>query len=294
VQDAVFGKGRAISLSAADGAGESFTVFPDLPFVFYQATLADPGTAATVLNKVPLMDATLELATPAAQLRALGTGGLKNLTDNAGSYAWLAVADPATRAGVVGGWLTHERGSGVVVPKLDAGKLNLQARLEYGRLRIEPGKTVRTETFMLGWFADARLGLEAWADAVAKQLAIRLPPMPIVYCTWYDNMHGGAGDAKSIAELSAFAAKQLKPYGFSCVQIDDGWQLGDSKGNGPKKTSTASTPRDPIHRPTPYQESARWWPLTPMNCASWPSPLMPPGHWSRPKSRRPMQRRASP
>ena len=245
VKDAVFGSGQAITVTAKNGAGESLRVFPGLPFVLYQSIIVNPGAATTVFNKVPLMDAALDMGQPAAQLKTLGTGGLKPATENTGSYAWLAVADPASRAGVVGGWLTHERASGVVFSKANDGKLNLEARLEYGCLRLEPGKSVPSETFMIGWFADARLGMEAWADAVAKHLAIKLPPMPIVYCTWYDNVHGSAGDATSLAELSAFAAKQLKPYGFSCVQIDDGWQMGDAKGNGPKKDFSAYNPAGP-------------------------------------------------
>ena len=245
VQDDSFGKGQEINVTAADGAGESFQVFPGLPFVLHRSILVNTGSTAAILNKVPLLDAVLDLGKPADQLMALGTGGLKPLAQNVGSYAWMAVADPASRTGVVGGWLTHERGSGVVFTKLSGGKPNLEARLEYGCLRIEPGKAVATETFIIGWFSDARLGLEAWADAVARRMAIKLPPMPIVYCTWYDNVHGGSGNAKALAELGDFAAKTLKPYGFTCVQIDDGWQMGDPKGNGPRKNFSANDPHGP-------------------------------------------------
>jgi len=245
VKDDAFGEGQMIAVAAANGAGESFQVFPGLPFVLHRSILVNTGTVATVLNKVPLMDAVLELGKPADQLVALGTGGLKPLAQNVGSYAWTAVADHASRTGVVGGWLTHERGSGVVFTRIEGGKLNLEARLEYGCLRIEPGKSVVSETFIIGWFADARLGLEGWADAVAKRMGIKLPPMPIVYCTWYDNVHGGAGNAKALAELSTYASKALRPYGLTCLQIDDGWQMGDPKGNGPRKNFSAYDPKGP-------------------------------------------------
>jgi len=241
--DPTFGKGQAINVMAADG-GEEFAVFPGLPFVVYDAVVnpasyTNPGTGATVLNKVPLMDAVLAPGTSNDKLVVLGTGGLKPLAQAGGSYAWIAVADPATRAGVVGGWLTHERGSGVVFAKADGDRPRLEARLEYGCLRLEQGQTTRSESFIIGWFADARLGLEAWADAVAKQLSIKLAPMPIVYCTWYDNVHGRASNARAMAELSTFAAMSLKPYGLSCLQIDDGWQEGAAKGNGPRKNFSA-------------------------------------------------------
>jgi hypothetical protein len=245
VKDDDFGEGRSIIVTAASGASESFQVFPGLPFVLHQLVFANSGTEAIVLNKTPSIDAALNLGQPLGQLVALGTGGLKPLAKNGGSYAWMAVADPVSGNGVVGGWLTHERGSGVVFIKTDGDTANLEARLEYGRLRVEPGKSVASETFMIGWFADARLGLEAWADAVAKRLSIKLPPMPIVYCTWYDNVHGGSSNAKALAELGAFAAKTLKPYGLTCIQIDDGWQMGDSKGNGPRKNFSAFNPNGP-------------------------------------------------
>ncbi len=245
VNDAIFGKGQVITVNGSDGASETIQVFPGLPFVQFYATLANRGTGPMVLNKVPLLDAGLELGRPIDELVALGTGGRTSVNKNAGSYAWMAVADPSSRSGVVAGWLTHERGSGVLFTHVDGGKLDLEARLEYGRLRIEPGKAPATETLIIGWFADARLGLEAWADAVAKRLAIKLPPQPVVYCTWYDNVHGGSSNAKAIAELSAFAAKELKPYGFTCVQIDDGWQLGDPKNNGPKKNFSGHNPKGP-------------------------------------------------
>ncbi len=47
---------------------------------------------------------------------------------------------------------------------------------------------------------------------------------------------GGAGcsNEKDIATLTEFAARELKPYGFSFVQIDDGWQDGGHY-NGPKR-----------------------------------------------------------
>ncbi len=246
VKDDAFGEGQEIAVTAADGASESFRVFSGLPFVLYRSVLVNTATAAKMLNKVPLMNAALDLRRPAELLVGLGTGGLKPLTKNVGSYAWMAVADPASRAGVVGGWLTHERGSGVVFTSVKDGTVNLQARQEYGRLRIEPGKSAVSETFILGWFADTRLGLEAWADAVARCMNIKLPPMPIVYCTWYDNVHGGSGDARSLVDLSASAARLLKPYGLTCVQIDDGWQAGDSKGNGPRKNFSATIRMDPI------------------------------------------------
>ncbi len=245
ISDPDFGAGQEIVISYEDGSSEEFQIFDQLSFVLCKATLTNQGAETKILNRVPLLKADLDLGQPPENLVALGTGGLETLDKNPGSYAWLAVAEPKSRNGVVGGWLTHERASGVVFTKVDGEKVNLEARGEYGRLKIDAGKSVETETFWLGWFADARLGLEAWADAVAKRLSIHLPPQPVVYCTWYDNVHGGSSDAASLAKLSAFASRELGPFGFSCVQIDDGWQLGDPKGNGPKKNFSGFNPKGP-------------------------------------------------
>jgi hypothetical protein len=245
VKDTDFGEGQAIEISASDGSSETLEVFPGLPFVLYGATLANPTKESVVLNKVPMMDANLDPGQPLDQLVGLGTGGLNPLKSNPGSFAWMTIADPNSRNGVVGGWLTEEHSTGVVLTTLADGQLSMQARLEYGHLLIEPGKTYAAETFALGWFADARLGMEAWADAVAKRLAVKLPPKPVVYCTWYGNEYGGSCDEKHLAQLATFAAKELEPYGFSCVQIDDGWQMGDSRGNGSAKNFSRYNPHGP-------------------------------------------------
>ena len=152
---------------------------------------------------------------------------------------------------MVGGWLTHERGSGVIFAKLDGAKANFEARFwSMADLRIEPGQLRgKPKTFVIGWFAGARLGLEAWADAVAKlhgRSSCRPCRSSIAPGSRQASNHGGAQrNAKALAELSAFAAKALKPYGLVCLQIDDGWQMGDSKGNGPRKNFRAYNPNGP-------------------------------------------------
>ena len=45
-------------------------------------------------------------------------------------------------------------------------------------------------------------------------------------------------------ELAEFAARELKPYGFSFVQIDDKWQMGKRR-NGPGKNFTTHDPQGP-------------------------------------------------
>ncbi|MHB1035039.1 MAG: NPCBM/NEW2 domain-containing protein [Pirellulales bacterium] len=242
--DATFGTGQAIEIAYPNGNRDAILLFPKLPFVLFRATLHNGGAEATVTNHLRTVAAGLDLGKPLEDVRAFGTGGLMPPEKNPGSYAFLAVVDPARRAGVVGGWLTQDRGSGVVFSPVEDGQARMVAQLDYGRLRIKPGHDVQTETFALGWFDDARLGLEAYADAIAKVYAIKLPPQPAGYCTWYADKYGGACDEKHLAELAAFAAGRLKPFGFDFVQIDDSWQAGVSK-NGPKRNFTTHRPDGP-------------------------------------------------
>ena len=132
----------------------------------------------------------------------------------------------------------------MVLSPVEGKTARLTSQIDYGRLRIKTGQDAMTETFALGYFADARLGLEAYADAVASVYSIKLPRQPAGYCTWYPEKHGGACDEKYLAQLWEYAAKNLKQFGFDFVQIDDQWQAEVSK-NGPKRDFTTHNPIGP-------------------------------------------------
>ena len=242
--DKVFGSGKGIQIAYPDGNRQWLALYPGLPFVLFRGTLHNGQAEPIVLNHVPTVSAGVTLGKPASEIVTLGTGGLLSPAENPGSYAFLAVADPRTRKGVVAGWLTDDRGSGVVFSPVAGDTVRVQAQLDYGRLRIKPGQDAATETLAIGCFDDARLGLEAYAEAIAKVYSIHLPPQHPGYCTWYMEKHGGACDEKHLLELSQYAAKNLKPFGFDFIQIDDGWQEGISK-NGPKKNFTTHAPHGP-------------------------------------------------
>jgi hypothetical protein len=241
ITDKTFGDGQAIEVSHSGGTYDRIILFSSFPFVLFRSSLRNRTAETTLMNKHRLISAALDLGRPPQELRVLGTGGLTSPDEKPGSYAFLAVADPQTRNGVVGGWLTHDRGNGVVFADTDDGRVRIDARIDYGRLRIEPQQTAESETFALGWFTDARLGLEAWADTIARIYTIKLRPEPAGYCTWY---HARASDAKRLAEQTAFAADKLAPYGFQLIQIDDGWQSG-ARRNGPAKNFTTHRSNGP-------------------------------------------------
>jgi len=235
VDHETFGQAQAIEVSYPGGNRDRILLVPDLPFVLFRSTIHNGESQPKVVPKVRTLSVPLDLGRPGAELMALGTGGLKPAPESPGSYMWMAVADPESRRGVVAGWITADRGSGVVLPGVEEDRVRLDARIDYGRLRVAPGESEPLETFALGFFDDARLGLEAYADAIARVYAIELPPQPCGYCTWYVSR---ASNEERIAEQSAFVKEHLAPFGFSVVQIDDGWQDGDNRGNGPRKNFT--------------------------------------------------------
>ncbi len=217
----------------------------DSPFVFVEvAPLAGPRT----VGKVGLPALRLAPGLVPADAVSLGTAGLLPPEQNPGSYMFLAVARPRTRAGVVAAWLTSRHASGIVFSGRTADAVTtLQPELQYGRLELAAGEDPRTraETFVIGAFDDCRLGLEAYADAIKKEFNVRLNRQLSGYCTWYSNKHGGAGNAPSTHQFAeAVKAKHLKDWGFDFFQIDDHWQLG-CKTNGPAKNFTGANPRGP-------------------------------------------------
>jgi len=247
ITDKTLGKGQAIEIVYENGNRDSVMLFPKLPFALLRTTLHNGNKETSITPKLTTFTSTVDLGKSAAQLKTLGTGGLLGADKNPGSYAWLAVAEPQTRNGVVFGWLTHERGSGVVFSTVENSSVNVSAVVEYGKLRIAPSKSEDLETLAVGYFDDARLGLEQWADAVAKVYNVHLKPQPTGYCTWYSQPHGGAADEKHLAELADFCATNVAPFGFSVVQIDDKWQAGwkRSDPSSPKKDFRTHDPNGP-------------------------------------------------
>jgi len=151
VSDPTFGAGQALTVTAADGRVDQVALYPGLPFALFGAKLVNPGANAVVLNRVDLFSLDVDLGVPTAAVRSLGTAGLELPDKQPGSYVYLALADPATRRGVVGAWLTHDRGSGTVFSTIAEGRVKLDPRLDYGRLRLKPGASADSERFASGY-----------------------------------------------------------------------------------------------------------------------------------------------
>lgn len=268
------GKGVTLSLGSANHHTVELTRFDGNPFTFLGSKFHNGSIKPAIITAVDVATLPLDLSTSVEQLKILGTGGLADAASAPGSYMWIAVVDPKTRNGVVAGWVTTARGSGVIIPKVVDGKITLTARLEYGHVEVAAGSDTALETLVIGYFEDGRLGLEAYADVVAKFNDIHLPPQPSGYCTWY---HAGSSNEKRLAALTDFAAKNLKPFGFSVVQIDDGWQAGEPK-NGPRKNFTIHRAEGPY--PNGMKPSAELIAKLGMTPGIWLMPFA--GTWNDP------------
>ena len=243
-EDPTLGTGRQLRLRHEGGDETHVTQYRDLPFTLVRTLLRNPGAEDRLIVRDRLADGNLQLTDPGGAVRALGTAGLTEPDGHPGSYVFLALADPASRRGLAAGWLTFEKGDGILFSGKDEGRTTFGAQNDYGRLILRPGEQAMGETLALGLFDDARIGLERYADLVARVQDIRLPPQLDGYCTWYSRPHGGASDSEHIAELAAFAADELQPFGFDFVQIDDYWQDG-ARREGPAKVFVRHNPDGP-------------------------------------------------
>lgn len=214
---------REIEVTGPEGSVR-VALQPDSPFVSVSGTILNSDADTQVISEYAPVQGRVQLDRPVSELRILGTGGLTNAEKGSETYTFAAIAVPGSRNGVVAAWLTQDRGNGVFKVAQDGDALALRAQIDYGAMQIAPGAAQTVETLLLGYFDDARLGLEAYADLVAAHYRIHLPPIPCGYCTWYSQPHGGASDAKHLAELAQFAKETLQPFGLDFIQIDDMWQ----------------------------------------------------------------------
>jgi hypothetical protein len=246
---AAFSIARAERTVRPDGDIDIIEPIRGTPFVAWRRELRNRSTSD---REVKVIEFTREirLDSPTKEYRTLGVDGLKSAEESASSYLFLGVAKPDASESTIAGWVTQEHGSGSVHSKSTPNGLSITGRMEFGRLRIKPGQKFTTDAFALCQFPDGRVGLEAFADAIARMNRIKLPKIPNGYCTWYSSPHGGASDEKAMRELAAFCARELNKYGFDTVLVDDQWQgpavkKGGIIGSGPTGNYTRHDPKGP-------------------------------------------------
>lgn len=237
----LWGEGSFMTIVDNSGNKNTIAVYRLLPFVVMQKELMNASAKEIRIAKEQLFEGKINLGTSPEKLKSMSTAGLHPLTRPSGGYVFMAVGNPETREGIICGWLTSERGSGIVFSDYRDGQAYLRARIDYGDLRIAAAQSAKTEILLLGYATDVRKGLEDYGDALARQLNVKLPAQPSVYCTWY---HARASDEKKMKENTDFTFERLKQYGFHVLQIDDYWQLG-VKENGPRRNFTGVRPDGP-------------------------------------------------
>jgi len=274
------GKGKTLVIHYPQGSRDTVMLFDSLPFVAIRRTVRSGKDVS--IDKLQQLWGRVDLGVAADQLRTLGTAGL-TMVGGGDSYAFMAVGDPASGRGVVCGWLTHDRGSGIVLSQNKEGKAMLQARIDYGQLLVGAGEPVEGETLLIGYFDDVRRGLEQYAEAIVRHYKIRLPEQPVFYMTWYNRSGGGrssgASDEDRIKINSEFVRKNLMPFGLNVMQIDDHWQLGQG-GNGPKRNFSAADPRPNGPYPSGMKKTADMMHAKGLTPGIWFIPFA--GTWSDP------------
>lgn len=223
----ILGQGRAITVDVPSAEVVRMAVYPGLPFVVFDSTLRNPSKDPVDTHSLALF--TAELVTGAGTSVIVSGPATEPLGGLNKTYQTFAALLPFMQQhGAVAGWVTHNRGSGVIVTSAAEKKATLTPRLDFGNLRLRPGVETAGETFVLGWFDDARDGLELYGDLIRRVHGIKLPPRPPVgLCTWYMEKYGMLGiTEQAMHDLRDFTARELKPFGFDFLMVDDGWQKG--------------------------------------------------------------------
>ena len=214
------------------------------PFVFIDITPNAGKVSVAQLPRISLRGMNAD------SWAAVGSGGLTNLRQKVGSYAFCALGEVKTRRGYVAAWLTDEWASGSVHFDVKG----VTAKAEYGPMRVKVEDAPRTDTFVIGAFDDCRLGLEAYADAAVAHHGVKLPRQISGFCTWYCDKGGygnpkGEGGACSETETREFIDKvvelDLAKWGFDYFQIDDKWQDGEKERLGPRMVFGKVRPNGP-------------------------------------------------
>ena len=219
------GFGQCMEVAHASGRTDTLTLYDGVPFLCIRTSIRNTLAVPLELRDVLLPSFTVNVGAPLKDLRTLSCNGLQQPA--AGServcFSHVAVGHPATRHGVVCGWLTHHRASGIVSAGTENGLVRLAPRAEYGWLALPPGETVEGDLLAVGYFEDVLDGLESYARGIAAIHEIKPARPPSGYCTWY---HDYSSNQDDIAKLAEWCGRNLRDFGLEFIQIDDGWQIG--------------------------------------------------------------------
>lgn len=170
LQDQNFGPGEGVEVVYPNGDRNTVAVYPGVPFLVVHATRhnGDAQAKDTDRGQDAVLIGEVLTGARAPEIRTLGAGGLIAPGRNAGGAVFLAAVNPDNHGAAVGGWLTGNRGGGIRFSLKQNSAVDLQARMERGSPAIAPGMSSSQETLILGWFDEARAGLET-AEALKRK-----------------------------------------------------------------------------------------------------------------------------
>ena len=117
-----------ISISDRDNSSTVGLVREDIPFAIIVARHLNHGKEPVIVKQGPVFRGNVALFEQTENVKILGTGGLTKPGKQIGSYMWLAAADPESRNGIVAGFRTTDRGSGVVFAEEKEKQLQIEAQ----------------------------------------------------------------------------------------------------------------------------------------------------------------------
>lgn len=235
-----FGAGKMLVDAAS---GDRVLVLKNSPFLYIRRDgrgrdLVPPNKGSNVVV------ASLDAGVPASQLKGVSPLGHFNPASNKGQHLFVALADPATNRGIVAAPVTIDAGSPVLLSKVENGKVQLTLQNQYGAAVPPSLGAFGGDWWVIGYFEDARIGLEKYASEFARINKLKMKHLPVGLMTWYCEKYGGALNQTAVVEITEYLAKTFKDYGYEFIQIDDLWQNGITS-NGPAKDFAKVNPKGP-------------------------------------------------
>ena len=144
------------------------------------------------------------------------------------------------REGLVAGYLENKLSRGQLTIKpaeqgtgaTGQGSFSFTATSSYQEeFVLSPGASVSSDRFVFLVAPNPFVALETYAGLIGRLHRVRLNPPVNGWCSWFSFFGDITED--EVLRSAEFAAKQLKPFGFETVQVDDGFYraFGDWEGN---------------------------------------------------------------
>lgn len=206
------------------------------------AVLNVPGVSKCITNGEMYFDAGMIHAfdldkkeTPLEEIKGVKLANKSVSSQHETIHSWWNVGlfSGYDKEGLVLGYLENSLCLGnVLLANTAADQISFLAESVYAPgLLLKPGKTIRSNRFMINIAADPYSALENYATAVGKLNTARIQSVINGWCSWFYTLSQVSED--EVIRNTEFAAKHLKQFGLEYIQVDEGFQKwhGDWEGN---------------------------------------------------------------